>query len=239
MGNEDKIQVDNIEIIYEDKDIIVCRKPSGIAVQSARPGQMDMESQLKNYRNGGYVGIVQRLDQPVEGVLVFGKTPAATAALNRQHQNGQMKKQYLAVFCGTPASWNGQFVDYLLKDGKQNRSYVVKEGTPGSKKAILDYHIKAWKDSVGLAEIRLLTGRHHQIRVQMAYHGMPLWGDGKYHPDGGKENGDKQLGLCSWRLELKHPGTGKKMYWEIKPQGNGFRKFQETVSIETSAKRIL
>lgn len=80
------------DIIYEDEQILVCRKHSGMAVQSARIGQMDLESELKNYRKGKYIGIVQRLDQPVEGVLVFGKTPQATAALNKQHQNGAMKK---------------------------------------------------------------------------------------------------------------------------------------------------
>lgn len=80
------------DIIYEDEQILVCRKHSGMAVQSARIGQMDLESELKNYRKGKYIGIVQRLDQPVEGILVFGKTPQATAALNKQHQNGAMKK---------------------------------------------------------------------------------------------------------------------------------------------------
>ena len=109
------------DIIYEDEQILVCRKHSGMAVQSARIGQMDLESELKNYRKGKYIGIVQRLDQPVEGVLVFGKTPQATAALNKQHQNGAMKKEYLAVFTGTPAKEaRGTWEDYLVKDGKMN-----------------------------------------------------------------------------------------------------------------------
>ncbi|MFR8674131.1 MAG: pseudouridine synthase [Lachnospiraceae bacterium] len=86
------------DIIYEDEQILVCRKHSGMAVQSARVGQMDLESELRNYRNGNYIGIVQRLDQPVEGVLVFGKTPQATAWLNKQHQNGMMKKRVSGCF---------------------------------------------------------------------------------------------------------------------------------------------
>ena len=114
------------DIIYEDGQILVCRKHSGMAVQSARIGQMDLESELKNYRKGKYIGIVQRLDQPVEGVLVFGKTPQATAALNKQHQNGAMKKEYLAVFTGTPAKEaRGIWEDYLVKDGKTNTSRVT------------------------------------------------------------------------------------------------------------------
>ena len=169
------------DIIYEDEQILVCRKHSGMAVQSARVGQMDLESELRNYRNGNYIGIVQRLDQPVEGVLVFGKTPQATAWLNKQHQNGMMKKEYLAVFTGTPVKEKqGIWEDYLIKDGKTNTSRVTGKKDRMAKKAVLSYRIMDWRDDRGLAEIRLGTGRHHQIRVQMAHHGMPLWADGKY-----------------------------------------------------------
>lgn len=104
------------DIIYEDEQILVCRKHSGMAVQSARVGQMDLESELRNYRNGNYIGIVQRLDQPVEGVLVFGKTPQATAWLNKQHQNGMMKKEYLAVFTGTPVKEKQGIGDTIISD---------------------------------------------------------------------------------------------------------------------------
>ena len=161
------------DIIYEDEQILVCRKHSGMAVQSARVGQMDLESELRNYRNGNYIGIVQRLDQPVEGVLVFGKTPQATAWLNKQHQNGMMKKEYLAVFTGTPVKEKqGIWEDYLIKDGKTNTSRVTGKKDRMAKKAVLSYRIMDWRDDRGLAEIRLGTGRHHQIRVQMAHHGQ-------------------------------------------------------------------
>ena len=128
------------DIIYEDEQILVCRKHSGMAVQSARVGQMDLESELRNYRNGNYIGIVQRLDQPVEGVLVFGKTPQATAWLNKQHQNGMMKKEYLAVFTGTPVKEKqGIWEDYLIKDGKTNTSRVTDKKDKKKKKAVLSY----------------------------------------------------------------------------------------------------
>lgn len=234
------------DILYEDEEILVCRKHAGMAVQSARVGQMDMESALKVYLQGGYLGIVQRLDQPVEGVLVFGKTPKATAALNRQQQEGIMKKWYLAVFCGKPEDKSGCLVDYLRKDGRNNRSEVVTEHTPGGKKAILNYEVIQWKDSIGLAKIRLLTGRHHQIRVQMACHGMPLAGDGKYGVEirenraiGKEKEKYSGLGLCACRLEFCHPKTGKKLCFQIKPEGKCFLDFQETVSIDERTEWIL
>lgn len=201
------------DIIYEDEQILVCRKHSGMAVQSARVGQMDLESELRNYRNGNYIGIVQRLDQPVEGVLVFGKTPQATAWLNKQHQNGMMKKEYLAVFTGTPVKEKqGIWEDYLIKDGKTNTSRVTGKKDRMAKKAVLSYRIMDWRDDRGLAEIRLGTGRHHQIRVQMAHHGMPLWADGKYKKKEEMLEAEQgtAIGLCAWRLEFTHPKTGKK-----------------------------
>lgn len=217
------------DIIYEDEQILVCRKHSGMAVQSARIGQMDLESELKNYRKGKYIGIVQRLDQPVEGVLVFGKTPQATAALNRQHQTGEMKKEYLAVFTGTPVEKkSGIWEDYLVKDGKTNTSRVTGKQDERARKAVLSYRILSWKEDRGLAKIQLGTGRHHQIRVQMAYHGMPLWADGKYKK---KEEMLEQeqgasIGLCAWRLEFAHPKNGKKMKFDVQPEGACFLEFE-------------
>lgn len=216
------------DIIYEDEQILVCRKHSGMAVQSARIGQMDLESELKNYRKGKYIGVVQRLDQPVEGVLIFGKTPQAAAALNKQHQNGAMKKEYLAVFTGTPAEEKqGTWEDFLVKDGKTNTSRVAGRQERMAKKAVLSYEILEWKDGRGLAKIRLGTGRHHQIRVQMAHHGMPLWGDGKYKKKEAmlEEEQGAAIGLCAWRLEFAHPKTGRRMQFEVQPEGSCFRNF--------------
>lgn len=215
------------DILYEDEQILVCRKHAGMAVQSARIGQMDMESALKNYLDGGFVGVVQRLDQPVEGVLVFGKNSRATAALNRQQQNGKMKKKYLAAFTGKPESPEGRLEDFLLKDGRTNISRVVPEGTAQSKKAVLFYKILKMPEEnnpAGLAEVTLQTGRHHQIRVQMSGHGMPLWADGKYHAQLSEEEKGAYIGLCAYCLEFEHPKTGKKMRFQMEPEGEIFKK---------------
>lgn len=211
------------DILFEDTEILVCRKHGGIAVQSARVGQMDMESAIKNYLKGGFVGIVQRLDQPVEGVLVFGKTPKATAQLNRQQENGSMKKQYLAAFTGTAKEQEGKLEDFLLKNGRTNTSSVVKANTPGCKKAVLFYKIWKQKEDRGLAEITLQTGRHHQIRVQMSHHGMPLWADGKYNPHLLEEEKYQNIGLCAYKLQFEHPKTGKELVFEIEPEGDVFK----------------
>ena len=212
------------DILYEDRQILVCRKHAGMAVQSARIGQMDMESSLRNYLKGGYIGIIQRLDQPVEGVLVFAKTQKAAAALNRQHQNGKMKKYYLAAFTGKPESMSGTWEDFLLKDSRTNTSKVVREGMGQSKRAVLHYRVLGWQADVGLAEVLLETGRHHQIRVQMAHHGMPLWGDGKYNPHGKPEEKGEMVGLCAFCLEFEHPETGKKLQFKREPEGSIFKK---------------
>ena len=211
------------DILYEDKQILVCRKHAGMAVQSARIGQMDMESALKNYLKGGFVGIVQRLDQPVEGVLVFGKSSKATAALNRQQQDGRMKKKYLAAFTGNPREGN-KLEDILVKDSKTNMSRVVPEGTPQGKRSVLYYKILKVTGTVGLAEITLQTGRHHQIRVQMSHHGMPLWADGKYNPHLSEEEKGQNIGLCAYNLEFEHPVTGKNLKFQIEPEGDIFKK---------------
>lgn len=217
-----------IEILYEDRQILVCKKPAGIPVQSAKVGVKDMVSILKNYRNekehNAYVGLVHRLDQPVQGVMVFAKTKEAAAELSRQVTDGRMKKHYLAVVCGKPARKEGHLVDYLLKDGRANTSSIVKAGVKGAKKAELDYVIRKETEGYALAQIQLLTGRHHQIRVQMAGAGMPLAGDRKYHTGAGTKAGS-YVALAANRLTFIHPSKKKIMSFEVEPEGEFFRLF--------------
>lgn len=246
-------------ILYEDKELLVCHKPAGIAVQSAGFGTMDMENALKNYLAGKeskgipYVAVVHRLDQPVEGVIVFAKTPGAAKELSRQFANGEADKRYFAVTSqlssellknkkGTgitagenpndPVFWHMQeqsLTDYLKKDGRTNTSSVVPKGTLGSREARLSYQVlqklrddRTISGKRYLVSIRLDTGRHHQIRVQMAHAGMPLLGDRKYN---GSEKADFPLGLCSCMLAFTHPGNRKKMKFEIIPKGEAFQGF--------------
>lgn len=218
----------NLEILYEDNDILLCRKPAGVATQTKRLGQQDMESILKNYRvkNGEapYVGVVHRLDQPVEGLMVFAKNPKAAAGLSKQIQQRMIGKHYYAVSGSAPMESEGILENYLVTDKTRNLSSIVTAKPPASaKKAVLEYKVIAQVEGGTLLDVRLHTGRQHQIRVQMAYMGCPLVGDNKY----GKPSNvtSAGLGLCSYRLQFEHPITGKKMDFSIVPQGKAFEGF--------------
>ncbi len=231
-------------ILHEDNDIIVCHKPAGIATQTARVGQADMVSEITNYlasKEGAAgkspcVGVVHRLDQPVEGILVFAKNRQAAANLSRQAAREEMKKEYLALICGKDMPRTGELTDYLLKDGKTNVSRVVPPEVKGAKQARLSYEMlrEDKERQIALVKICLHTGRHHQIRVQMANAGMPLLGDHKYADETAlalsEKLGVRETALCAYRLAFTHPKTGKRMQFEIKPEGAAFQKFTYKIS---------
>ena len=231
-------------IVYEDKDVIVAYKPAGIATQTARLGQRDMVSELKNYlarkdenkgKGAPYLGLVHRLDQPVAGILVFAKNKEAASSLSRQITEGVFHKYYDAVIYGNPVREQGILENYLYKDGRTNMSMVVKEGFPEAKYAKLGYSLKETlmvleaQQEASLMEIELFTGRHHQIRVQMAYAGMPLLGDSKYGSEESRvfsrEIGCRNVALCACKLVFRHPETGKEMCFERKPEEEIFQPF--------------
>ena len=170
--------------------------------QSGRGFDADMVSEIKRYlstKKAGdnhnlstkvpepYVGVIHRLDKPVSGVMVYAKTKDAAGALSKQVSEGKMHKKYLTVLCGKPVDNVEKYVDYLLKDEKENTSRIVDMGITGGKRAELICRTVETKTiepygELTLAEIELLTGRHHQIRVQMSGHGTPIWGDNRYNP---------------------------------------------------------
>ena len=166
-------------ILYEDKDLLVCHKPAGMPVQSRQVGSQDMEHALLGYlarkKEPLYLAVIHRLDQPVEGILVFAKNKKSAAGLNKQMQDGKMDKYYLAVTSKIPEKKSGRLEDWMIKDAKSNTSRIAKESEAGKKKAVLEYQVLKEKDEKALLEIHLFTGRHHQIRVQTANAGFPLW----------------------------------------------------------------
>lgn len=207
-------------IRYEDDTLLVVHKPSGIATQTARIGQADVVSELKNYRKSknesAYIGVVHRLDQPVEGLLVFAKTPQAAASLSRQLESGRLKKFYLAYADGMLHEGEAaDLTDYLKKDARTNMSAIVDKNASGAKEARLHYKCIKTCASFCVVEIELFTGRHHQIRVQMSHAGYPLLGDMKYGTEHSKGL-SRQLGygntaLWAYRLCFLHPSDGREM----------------------------
>lgn len=216
-----------LNILYEDEELLVVKKDAGIPVESGRLRIMDLQGLIKNElykRNPSagepYLGMIHRLDQPVEGVIVFAKTPKAAAGLSKQVTDGTMKKYYLALLCGQPSKDSGTLVDYLLKDGRTNTSKIVPKGTKDAKRAELHYRILKRGETTALAQIELITGRHHQIRVQTAGAGWPLYGDTKYNPQFRQTNDYVQTALCAYKLSFQHPKTKKVMEFCIEPDNS-------------------
>lgn len=221
----DKSAMNKPTIYYEDQDIIVCYKEAGVATQTAKLGEQDMESRLKNYLAAKgqkpWVGVVHRLDQPVEGVMVFAKNPQAAASLSKQVKQRSIGKHYYAITEAVPDEPEGVLVDYLCFDRKNNKTKVAESKTVGSKRAELSYRLLKQVSGKALLDIDLRTGRHHQIRVQLAHIGCPLAGDNKY----GKPGMAGPIGLCAYRLEFEHPVAGEPLSFQIRPQGAAFDYF--------------
>ena len=226
----------NLKIIYEDQVLLVCTKPAGIPVQTPNPGAADMVSLLKNYRaekgEDPYIGMVHRLDQPVEGVIAFAKTKEAAADLSRQVAERRMDKYYLAAAVGKFVQEEGTLEDWLVRDGRKNLSHVASPDEKDAKKARLSYRVMEYDavKNVSLVEVKLDTGRHHQIRVQLAEAGHPLQGDRKYNPQPGGGN----VALCACRLSLYHPSTGRRMTFSAAPENPYFRDFAAVKNLATA-----
>ena len=208
--------MNKLEILYEDNHVIVVFKPVNILSQSDITGDSDMLTLIKDYikekynKPGNvYLGLVHRLDRPVQGVMVFAKTSKAASRLSNQIKNNEFEKQYLAIVNGKLTEKTGEFCDFLQK--LDNGNTIVTDSVNG-KKSILKYEVIDEKDNKSLVKIKLITGRHHQIRVQFASRNHPLVGDQRY----GKQD-LKQICLCSFYLSFNHPVTKEKMIFERYP----------------------
>ena len=224
--------------LYEDNDIIVCHKPAGMATEGAGPGKMDLVSQVRNYltrknkqegkKGPAYVGTVYRLDQPVEGVIVMGKNKKATSNLAEQIKRHTTDKYYYALCYGNVEPREGHVENYLGRREDSGLAVIVSEEEKvrliggDVKKAELDYEVVSSDERTSLLKIKLLTGRFHQIRVQMAGLGYPIIGDTKYGNEESlqytEENGIKTVCLACYKFGFKHPATGKRVFFEIKPE---------------------
>lgn len=218
------------EILYEDAHVLVCRKEPGLPVQTRDVRQMDLERLLRNVAAGRgerwIPMVVHRLDQPVEGVLVFGKTKEAAAKLSRQLSGEGMRKEYLAVVEGAFPPGETCLEDYLVKEPRGNVSRIGTRGEAGAKLARLTVLPLAQVDHTQLVRVTLETGRHHQIRVQLAGCGHPIVGDRKYGASDGA-GGFVPLALCAWRLRFLHPADGRRLEFSALPTSPGFLPYGE------------
>lgn len=215
-----------LKILYEDNHIIVVEKPPNIPSQGDKTNDENMLDIIKRYikekynKPGNvYVGLVHRLDRPVGGVMVFAKTSKAASRLSEQVRNKIFKKEYLAIVDGKLENKSGTLEDYLLKNEKNNMSKVVPENTKNAKYAKLDYEVLKYDSDINLSVLKVLlhTGRHHQIRVQLANSGHSICGDQKY----GTRGRGKQISLWAYSLTIAHPITKEEMKFEDVPEKIG------------------
>ena len=199
-----------MEVLYEDNHIIVVNKECGEIVQCDKTGDTPLSETVKQYiktahaKPGNvFLGVVHRLDRPVSGIVVFAKTSKALSRLNTMFSNGEIDKTYWAITQNRPDPTEGIVEGWLTRNEKQNKSYMSAREKPGAKKAMLKYRLIAATDRYNLLEVKLMTGRHHQIRCQLAAIGCPIKGDLKYGAN--RSNPDGSISLMARKVEFIHP----------------------------------
>jgi 23S rRNA pseudouridine1911/1915/1917 synthase len=199
-----------MQVVYEDNHIIIVNKESGEIVQGDKTGDIPLSETVKAYIKEKYakpgavfLGVVHRLDRPVSGLVVFARTSKALSRLNDMFRNGEVHKTYWAIVQQRPDHEEGTLENWLVRNEKQNKSYAYQREVPNSKKAILKYRMIGQSERYYLLEVNLLTGRHHQIRCQLAAMGCPIKGDLKYGAK--RSNPDGSISLLAHRVEFIHP----------------------------------
>ena len=210
------------QILYQDNHIIILNKLPSQIVQGDKTGDEPLSEILKKFIKEKYnrpgevfLGVVHRLDRPVSGVVLFARTSKALSRLNEMLKERTIKKIYWAVVKNQPPEKSGHLIHYLFRDEKKNKSFIVSENRKDAKKAELIYHLLKSSDNYHLLEIELLTGRHHQIRAQLAHIGCPIKGDLKYGFP--RTNPDASIHLHSRRIEFLHPVKKEQVAIEAAP----------------------
>ena len=219
-------------VVYEDNHIIVVNKTASEIVQADKTCDTPLSETVKQYLKEKYqkpgnvfLGVTHRLDRPVSGLVIFAKTSKALTRLNEMFRAGEVKKTYWAVVKNAPKESEGELVHFLVRNEKQNKSYAYDKEVPNSKKAVLDYRLIGRSDNYYLLEVDLKTGRHHQIRCQLAKMGCPIKGDLKYGSP--RSNPDGSICLHARRVRFVHPVS--KELIELKaplPEGNLWKGFE-------------
>ena len=205
-----------MQVLYEDNHIIIVYKQSGEIVQGDKTGDKPLSETIKEWIKQKYakpgnvfLGVVHRLDRPVSGIVVFAKTSKALSRLNNMFRNGEVRKTYWAMVQTAPNMPEATLTNWLVRNEKQNKSYVYNNEMPNAKQAILKYKTIGKTEHYTLLEVNLLTGRHHQIRCQLAAMGCPIKGDLKYGAR--RSNPDGSISLLSHKVEFIHPVSKQKI----------------------------
>lgn len=201
-----------MELIYVDKEVLVCVKPAGVR-STDEPGGVPELARAALGKPKADIRTVHRLDQVVSGLMVLARSPKAASQLSRQIREGEFQKEYLAVVHGAPPQKSGTFTDLLLRNKQERKTYVVTEPGKDVQEAILDYRVLSGSGSLSRVEIHLRTGRTHQIRAQFSSRGLPLVGDRKYS----LLNDGCDIALWSHRIGFFHPATGRFMEFTQEP----------------------
>lgn len=219
-------------VVYEDNHIIIVNKTASEIVQGDKTGDTPLSETVKQYLKEKYqkpgnvfIGVTHRLDRPVSGLVVFAKTSKALSRLNEMFKNSEVKKTYWAVVKNRPPKEEGELVNYLIRNEKQNKSYAYDTEKPGSKKAVLRYRLIGHSQNYYLLEVDLKTGRHHQIRCQLAKMGCPIKGDLKYGSP--RSNPDGSICLHARSVRFVHPVSKEVIAVEAPvPAGNLWNGFE-------------
>ena len=205
-----------MQVLYEDNHIIIVYKQSGEIVQGDKTGDKPLSETIKEWIKEKYakpgnvfLGVVHRLDRHVSGIVVFAKTSKALSRLNNMFRNGEVRKTYWAMVQTAPNMPEATLTNWLVRNEKQNKSYVYNNEMPNAKQAILKYKTIGQTEHYTLLEVNLLTGRHHQIRCQLAAMGCPIKGDLKYGAR--RSNPDGSISLLSHKVEFIHPVSKQKI----------------------------
>ncbi len=203
-----------MRVVHEDNHLIIVYKESGEIVQGDKTGDTPLSEAVKDYikekyRKPGnvFLGVVHRLDRPVSGLVIFARTGKALSRLNNMFRDGEIHKTYWAITKNCPKQTEATLTDWLVRNEKQNKSYAYDHEVAGAKKATLKYRLIGRTDNYHLLEVELMTGRHHQIRCQLANMGCPIKGDLKYGAR--RSNPDGSISLLSHRVEFVHPVSKK------------------------------
>lgn len=222
-----------LNVIYEDNHLLVVEKPINMPVQADSTGDADLLSAAKEYIKLKYnkpgdvfLGLVHRLDRPVGGVIVFARTSKAAARLSDAMRTRRVQKRYAAIVTERIPAF-GSLTDYIMKDEATHSARIVSETTPGAQKAMLDFTAVSTKNGRTLVDVLLHTGRHHQIRAQLAHLGCPLYGDQRYNPSAVP---GQQIALYAYSLTIEHPTLKERMTFTCVPQGDSWADFGEELT---------